>query len=211
MFSQKRFTSTSLSPRLPKHRSPLVFLFIILIHGVLIIFLLNQSLHSHKQPPQKVFQLIKLFPERKDRALEPHVPELPEVHPVMLIQAPILFFESKDSPSISPAYEPSDVSSGQYSGVFDPKMRQKLMDSQALNRPRTQEKSKTWTAIDDRTYIEMGDGVCMVSMAKTDSRDRATTWGFTRCGKNDSEKAMDRVMADYESRKAPLGKLKSTP
>ncbi|MFO1388022.1 hypothetical protein [Cellvibrio sp.] len=196
-------------------RSSIVLGVILLLHALVIVLVFNDRERPEKTRPEKILRLINVLskPEETNSVLpELIVKPLQLSHwnpPNIQIAEPVispLDIQINDSSSELPS-----KTSGQYENVFDPKMRQKLLDSQGVNRPRVQEKSKTWTAIDGRTFIEMGDGMCMVSMAKMDSRDRANNWGYTTCGKNDSEKAMDRVMADFESRKAPLGKPKSNP
>jgi hypothetical protein len=87
--------------------------------------------------------------------------------------------------------------------VFDPKIRQKLIEARSLNRSPAKEKEGSWTTSDGRVFTEIGDGNCLVPKLKTDWRDRGTSYDTVRCGKNDSEKMMDNVLADFESRKNP--------
>jgi hypothetical protein len=101
-------------------------------------------------------------------------------------------------------YELPNANDAKYRDVFDPKLRQKLIDAEVFNKPRAKEKTNSWTEIDGRVFVDMGNGECLVSMRKVDSRERGTSWGMTRCGKTYSEKMMDSVMADFESRKNPL-------
>ena len=79
-----------------------------------------------------------------------------------------------------------------------------MIEAQSLNKPRAKEKSNSWTEADGRTFVDMGDGHCLVSMPKTDPRERGTNWGHARCGKTNSEKMIDNVAADLEARKHPL-------
>ena len=83
------------------------------------------------------------------------------------------------------------------------KMRQKLIDAEIFNRARIKGQTSDWKEIDGRDFVAKGDGKCFVSMQQVDSRDRGKNWGGTRCGKTDSESMMDRVNADFESRKNP--------
>lgn len=201
------------SRRISKNQSTLVLGGIIAVHVLIIVLVLNERAKQRKFFPEKILQIINVLPAHEESIPLPAKPELNDLH---LPPLNVPHLEMPESTEISfdnslnsiPNKSPPDVT-GQYEGVFDPKMRQKLIDSQGINRPRAHEKSKTWTAIDGRTFIDMGDGNCMVSMSKVDSRDRANNWGYTTCGKNDSEKAMDRVMADFESRRAPVNKLKT--
>jgi hypothetical protein len=152
-----------------------------------------------------------LLPEVKKTAIEIERPDINFQTKVVDIKLPkidinddsLLHISLSDYPSDTP-YELPNSNDAKYRDVFDPKMRQKLIDAQGLNRQRAKEKSSSWAESDGRVFIDMGNGNCLVSMAKTDSRERGTNWGSTRCGKTDSEKMMDSVMADFESRKHPL-------
>jgi hypothetical protein len=201
--------------RTSTHQSSFAMAIILVAHALVIFWVLHDRARPRELVREQIFQLIRVMPVHVEATTEPPQLDLPGLRHVQVIVSDIQFSElispPLNFPLNEPAYELPSESSGDYGNVFDPKMRQKLLDAKTLNRARAQENSKTWTAIDGRTYIEMGDGICMVSMAKADSRDRANNWGYTTCGKDDSEKAIDRVMADFESRKAPLGKLKSSP
>jgi len=117
------------------------------------------------------------------------------------ISFPDFVIESAPAFDIGPAISPPH---GDFSGVFDPRLRQKLLQAQRPSSEADLQIDEHWTGADGRTYIYVGNGECAVSMAKMDWRERGTQWSSTRisCGKNDSEKMIDRVMADFESRKA---------
>ena len=199
----------SYSRGVSRRQSRLVLVGIILFHVLIILLMLNEKTKRALILPEDHLQMISLRPEREELIDELNVPKVDELKPIQIPFPQIQIAEPPLTTNQSQTnYLGNDLSdsAGQYGNVFDPKLRKKLMESQDLNRPRAQGKSKTWTAIDGRTYIELGDGVCMVSMPKVGAQDRANNWGATTCGKNDSEKAMDRVMADFESRKGTLAK-----
>ncbi|GGY68273.1 hypothetical protein GCM10011613_10600 [Cellvibrio zantedeschiae] len=203
----------SSSRRISKNQSSLVLGIIVFAHALIILFVLTEKNRQRELVPEKILHMINVLPESEELISELNKPEVNELRslqlniPQMQITEPVI--SSLDTPIDNLPYEPPSEASRGNENVFDPKMRQKLLDAKRLNVPRAAEKSNTWTAIDGRTYIEMGDGTCMVSMPKVDSRDRGTSWGFTTCGKTDSEKAMDRVNADFESRRGPINKPKT--
>ncbi len=198
-------------PHTSKNHSSLVLGIIVFLHLVLILLALNEKAKQRESLPEKFLHMTELLPEAEE-PIEPLTPDLirPDLIaplPIQLNLPPLDFLDSTALPTETPVNEVFEQtftdSSAEYENVFDPKLRQKLLDAKRFNLPNTAEKTRVWTAIDGRTYIEMGDGICMVSMPKVDSRQRGTDWGATTCGKTNSEKAMDRVMADYGSRKLP--------
>lgn len=192
--------------RSAKQNSIAVFFAITLLHLVLIVIAINSTLKQSGAVSTPSFKMIYLSQEKPPVPTELSTPIIEStsiktsmVLPEIVIEEPPPMTLTLDrSLSNYPLLNPNDA---KYRGVFDPKMRQKLSDAQHINRPKAKEKSNSWTAADGRVYIDMGDGNCMVSMQKMDSRERGTNWGGTRCGKNNSEKMMDNVMADFESRK----------
>ncbi len=209
LYLQGRYSNSRYSRSRTQSRSFLVMAIVFVSHMTILLLALNEEVQQSELLPERTLYMINLLPEEKNLTPTPLVPDERQVRPIQLTIPTIQFSEAIESPESVQSDQTSDQTSGQYGNIFNPKMRQKLIDSQGINRPRAHEKSKTWTAIDGRTFIDMGDGNCMVSMSKVDSRDRANNWGYTTCGKNDSEKAMDRVMADFESRRAPVNKLKT--
>lgn len=191
------------SPRhVSKNKSSLVLGIIIFVHAMIVFLVLNEKIKQREFAPEEILRMVNVLPENEKLVLEPEKPE------VIVNQRPLQFNipqiqlpELVPLPSEIPLNTLPSENSGQYGNVFDPKLRQKLLDAKRFNMPRAAEKSNTWTTQDGRTFVEVGDGVCMVSMRQVDSRDRATNWGFTTCGKTNSEKAMDRVNADFESRR----------
>lgn len=203
------------SNHLLRRQSTLVLGVILLVHAFVIVLAFNDREKPQKSVPEKILLLINVLPKPEEASstlpeLEVKPFQLPYLsHPSIQIAEPVM--SPLDIPINDSSYELPSKTSGQYENVFDPKVRQKLLDAQNLNKPRSKESVGSWTESDGRVFTYIGDGMCFVSMPKVDARDRGTNWGMTKCGKNDSEKAMDRVMADFESRKAPLGKLKSSP
>jgi hypothetical protein len=180
------------------------------VHGLAILFLIN---FRHVQFPssESSIQMIPLKPEKVESVLivnppvikfKPNIidPIIPDINFTDIVQTDLKLIQSPlDIP-----YELPDPNASRYRNIFDPKVRQRLIDAQRLNKPRAPEKSTSWTEAAGRTFVDMGDGNCLVSMTKVDSRDRGTNWGHTRCGKTNSEKMMDNVTADLEARKHPL-------
>lgn len=199
----------SYSRGVSRRQSRLVLVGIILFHVLIILLMLNEKTKRALLLPEDHLQMISLRPEREELIDELNIPKVDELKPIQIRFPQIQIAEPPLTTNESLTnYSENDLSdsAGRYGNVFDPKLRKKLMESQDLNRPRGAAKTKKWTGIDGKTYIELGDGACMVSMPKVGAQDRANNWGVTNCGKNDSEKAMDRVMADFESRKAPSAK-----
>lgn len=188
-----------------------IFISVVVAHAILICIVViakNEKVGSELQP---IIQMIQLSPETKMAAIEMEKPDISFQTKVVDIKLPkidinddsLLHISLSDYQSPTP-YELPNPNDAKYRDVFDPKMRQKLIDAQAINKPRAREKSGGWTESDGRDFVARGDGECFVSMLQVDSRDRGKNWGSTRCGKTDSESMMDRVNADFESRKNPL-------
>lgn len=161
----------------------------------------------HAKSPKRNFQIqpsLQMFTLQK-QSVHDVVPELPLIkfspNSIQLTSfAPEFLDYTENLIDYSAPYELPDKHAEQYKDVFDPRLRKKLIEAQSLNR-RKPEGSGGWTEMDGREFIEKGDGLCNVSMQNIDTHSKAKNWGFTRCGKTDSEKSMDRVMADYESHK----------
>ena len=181
----------------------------ILFNGLVILFFVNLK-HIRPSLLDQKIQMIQ-FETKIDKSVlvvEPpsfdfhpqfNYPVIPDIEFDEVNQKDIDLVQSKlDKP-----YEFPNKNNTRYKDVFDPKLRQKLIDAQGFNTARRAEKPISWTQADGRTFVDMGDGSCFVSMPKVDSRDRGTNWGATRCGKADSEEMMDNVMADFEARKRP--------
>ena len=201
--------------RLPKYQtkrhSSIALTIIIVAHGLFIFIALSAKIKQRENlSVQPLLQLIQLQSEKKftselekpdvsfeSNAIHIQVPEL-NLAETLLVKPDLSSYDS-----LTP-YELPNSTDTTHGNVFDPKLRQKLLDAERLNKPRAADKPKSWTEADGRTFVDMGNGRCLVSMPKVDSRDRGTNLGFTRCGKTDSEKMMDSVMADFESRKNPL-------
>ena len=195
--------------RTAKPKSVLVFFAIVLLHLGLIFIALNIKSKQREMSVMPAFKMIYLSQEKPPAKTELNIPLIERVSIRASMVLPEVVFEELqeldlriDTPSSD--YVLPNPNDSKYRDVFDPKMRQKLIDSQTLNKPRTASKLSSWTESDGRVFTYMGDGKCLVSMPKVDSRERGTSWGMTRCGKTDSEKMMDSVMADFESRKNPL-------
>lgn len=194
-----------------KRNSISIFISVVAAHAVLIFVVILAKSEKVGSELQPIIQMIQLSSEVKTAAIEMEKPDINFQANVTHIELPkidinddsLLHISLSDYQSPTP-YELPNPNDAKYRDVFDPKMRQKLIDAQAINKPRAKEKSGSWVESDGRVFIDMGDGNCLVSMPKTDWRERGTNWGGTRCGKTDSEKMMDSVMADFESRKHPL-------
>lgn len=196
------------SRRVSKNQSSLVMGIIILVHAVIILLVLNVKIRQREYAPEKNLHMITVLSKPVELIPEPDKPNVPEPRSWQLVVPQIQFSEPTqsqlDTPLNDSSYELPSEASNQYQNVFDPKLRKKLIDAQSLNVPRKQAKSKNWTEADGRTFVDIGDGMCLVSMPIVDSRQRGTNWGMARCGKTDSEKMMDSVNADLEARKHPL-------
>jgi len=180
-----------------------------LVVALMFIFASNKNGVSLEQ--QSFLQVIKLKVKDPEINMELRSPSINfpiKIRPVIL---PTLDFDQSLHAELEKEYSNSDIpyqlpdkNSELHKNVFDPKMRKKLIDAQGFNTPRKVEKSKSWTEADGRTFVDMGDGMCLVSMSKIDSHERGTGWGMTPCGRTDSEKMMDNVLADFEARRHPL-------
>jgi hypothetical protein len=200
------------SPRYQaKRNSGAILIAIVMAHGLFIFIALTTKTKQRENiPVQPLLQLIQLQPENLV-VLELEKPNVSFQSSAVHLQLPeiditfsaLIHLDLSDYQSTVP-YALPNPNDAKYRDVFDPKLRQKLIDAQAINKPRTKEKSTSWTEIDGRTFVDMGNGECLVSMQKVDSRERGINFGFTRCGKTDSEKMMDNVTADLEARKHPL-------
>lgn len=193
-----------------KKNSSITLIAILVAHGIFILIVLNtKTKQSEVLARQPLLQLIQLRPEVSVR-LELEKPEISLQANSIHFQLPNIHINDPPQSPISSqsaaTYELSDSSDTKHGDVFDPKVRNKLNESESFNRPRTADKAGTWVAIDGRTFVEMGDGNCLVSMQKGDWRDRAVNWGFTQCGKTDSEKTMDRINAEMAARKQVTNK-----
>lgn len=199
-----------------QHNSLRVLIIIVLAHLLLIFIAFNAKNRQHEFfPLETIMQLVQLQPEKAVSADEPeqlsiefkntpiHL-ALPELSSALNFTETYKVELDLSLPPSDQLYEFPDESFEQYKNVFDPKLRKKLIDAQVFNIPHKAEKPTTWTEIDGRVFIDMGNGQCFVSMQKIDSRERGTNWGFTRCGKTDSETMMDNITADLEARKHPL-------
>jgi hypothetical protein len=105
-------------------------------------------------------------------------------------------------------YQLPNPNDAKYRDVFDPKMRQKLIDAQSLNIVRSAEKQKSWTASDGTIFLDNGDGQCRNSMPNSDTHSTATNWSTLTlnvpCSKDEGGRMMDNVNADLAARKHPL-------
>lgn len=183
-----------------KPKYAFVFFTIVFLHLVFIVLALNMKSKQRESAGAPSFKMIYLSPQKQSVELEVKAP----IVEFTSTKAPVLpeIFIEEQSRKIAPL-ERLPASSINNSQVFDPKMRQKLIDAQAINKPRAIEKSGSWAESDGRDFVARGDGDCFVSMKQVDSRDRGKNWGGTRCGKTDSESMIDRVNADVDSRKNP--------
>ena len=207
-----RFNYSSRS--LLQHNSPLVLVLIILIHFFLIALILNIKSKQRKDLAyETIMQLREAPSENIFYVSEPETPNINvEVKPIHLVVPELDFKENNKTRldlSVVPSdqtYELPEANAELYKDVFDPKLRKKLQEAHANRKPKKQNTLNTWETSGGTTLVDMGDGECIASMPKIDSRQRGTTWSMLRvkCGKTDSEKMMDNVTADLEARKHPL-------
>jgi hypothetical protein len=191
--------------------SPWIFIVILLIHFFLVIIILNAKIRRGESfTAEPVMQIVRIAPDYKISIPEPTQPIVDiKSHNLYLDSPELDFSEIYESPldlSIPQSdlpYQLPDQAAQQYKNVFDPKLRKKLLEAQPFNASRKIAKPNSWTEADGRTFVDIGNGMCLVSMPKTDSHERGTNWGHTRCGKTNSEKMMDNVNADLEARKHP--------
>jgi len=172
---------------------------VVVLHFAIILLAINLKSTQKSYQLQPSLQMFKLQEEHPVRDITPELPIIKPSSNLTHIALPSLnFLEYRESLiDYSIPYELPNKNAEQYKDVFDPRLRKKLIEAQSLNR-RKPERSGGWTEMDGREFIEKGDGLCNVSMQNIDVHSKAKNWGFTRCGKTDSEKSMDRVMADYE-------------
>ena len=187
--------------RSAKPKSALVFFAIVFLHLVLIVIALNIKSKQREAASTPSFKMIYLSPQKPSVELEVRAPSL-EFSPTKVLKVPEIVIEEDSASIISLETPPSNSLNN--TQVFDPKMRQKLIDAQILNKVFIKGHLNDWKESDGRDFLARGDGECFVSMRQVDSRDRGKNWGSTRCGKTDSESMIDRVNADFESRKNPL-------
>ncbi|MES2675136.1 MAG: hypothetical protein V4660_12920 [Pseudomonadota bacterium] len=88
--------------------------------------------------------------------------------------------------------------------IFDPRVRKRLQENSVTTRQSSGEGQFRYDSSGNSMY-ETGNGNCMRANKKLDSQERGTTWSFVSCGKNDSEKMMDNIQRELDSKK---GKLK---
>ncbi len=179
-----------------------IFFLILGFHALVIHWLLN-SQYREAVESVPVLTYIRL-PQDKPSPIyiEPLIIDFQRsVSSASKIAPPDVVIESASAFNVESGVPPSQ---GDFAGVFDPTLRQKLLQAKRSVSEQGFQIDEHWTGADGRSYIYVGNGECMVSMAKLDWRERGAQWSGTRvpCGKNDNEKMMDRVMADFESRKA---------
>ncbi|RYY01605.1 MAG: hypothetical protein EOO53_16525 [Gammaproteobacteria bacterium] len=206
--------SSSKSPL--QRNSPKVLIVIILAHVFLIFIILNTKSKQLKDlPSETVMQISEVKIQNNFSAFVPEIPDLNTGIKSFDLSLPDIKFNEAPRgpldlslPKISDSYELPDATSELYKDVFDPKLRKKLQEAHANRKPKKQNTINTWETSGGTTLVDMGDGECIASMPKVDSRQRGTNWSMLRvkCGKTDSEKMMDNVTADLEARKHPLKK-----
>lgn len=178
----------------------LLFLVMLCSHLFVVILLFNTRSQIPPADPTLIFQYVQVVPPK------PGYPEpvvnisVRPVNPTLFLPPDVLVIEvAEQAPALMPLVEAESGAT-----IFDPRLREKLNQARKPEGVSEFENGEHWEGADGRTYVYVGNGECMVSMAKMNWRERGAQWSATRvpCGKNDSEKMMDRVMADFESRKA---------
>jgi hypothetical protein len=175
----------------------LMFVLVIVFHIFVTYFIFSRQ-PSLPLLPQEASLTYIIIPVATTPALEVTLPQMSAAQFTLYIPTPdppaVLSIESDEGAIAIPSGQDHMQTT-----IFDPRLRQKLEEARALNHARVSGADEVFKRADGRTYRELGNGNCQVTMEKMDSRDRATNWGVTNCGKTDSESMMDRVMADFES------------
>ncbi len=204
------FTSSSyLKTRRFKSKSIVTFIAILLFHLVLIVVVFNAKLKQRETSAVPAFKMIYLSQEKPPDQTELHIPVVERVLINASVVVPEIIIDEQSAQAIQldlpqSNYQLPNPNDAKYRDVFDPKMRQKLIAAEPFNRELQSNSLKSWRTSGGQMVDEIGDGLCMTALPKTDSRDRGTAYTTFKCGPSDSEKMMDSVMADFESRKHPL-------
>jgi hypothetical protein len=187
-----------------------ILIAVIMAHAIFIFITIKFDVNPRSEAIKQTPFYLSNIPSKKTPT-ESSI-ELPNInntfHPVFNL-TPVDIEDISDSISDSATsntkpiqhYELPDKNAEQFNHIFDPRLRKKLLDSQAINERKNSSNSKIFASADGRTFIDRGNGNCMVSMNKIDAHERKTNWGFTGCGKSDSEKSMDNIAVDLEKRK----------
>jgi hypothetical protein len=199
--------------RKPTYESIFILIAIVLLHVALIFIALNAKFKQRETSVAPAFKMIYLSQEKPPDPLELHIPVVERasvkksvvVPEIVLVEQPALVL-LPDLPQSN--YELSNPNDAKYGDVFDPKMRQKLIDAQSLNIVRSAENQKSWTASDGTIFLDNGDGQCRNSMPNSDTHSTATNWSTLTlnvpCSKDEGGRIMDNVNAALEARKHPL-------
>ncbi|MET0357212.1 MAG: hypothetical protein ABW044_10565 [Cellvibrio sp.] len=183
----------------------------LIAHGVVILFLVNLK-HIEPAVNNSTIQMIQLKPEKVDAVLTVETPTIHFQSRAIHVDIPNIDFVDQGPADLRLIHSQSDIpyelpgkNSDLYGDVFDPVLRKKLQEAHANRRPARKDAINTWVS-GATTMVDVGDGECIRSIPKTDSRERGTQWSMLRvkCGKSDSEKMMDNVTADLEARRHPL-------
>lgn len=209
-------TNYSLRSLLP-HNSYIILMLIILLHIFLVVIALNIKLKQRKDFFfETVMQLRKVKIENTSSVLEPEALNINMViTPTHLMMPELnlgevyqfrLDLKSVSSDQSTMPYKSPNKNDKLYGDVFDPTLRKKLQEAYANPKPKKQGVLNTWQTSGGTTLVDVGDGECISSLPKIDSRQRGTAWSMLRvkCGQTDSEKMMDNITADLEMRKHPL-------
>lgn len=190
-------------------RASVVFAGVLALHIIFIFFAIKDNRSSNLSGVQEVtLHFLQVSPE-KERVVTPTT--LPDIEiqsrRIQLTFPTIdaMVFDVIDA-NASANSNPTLQSGQKVDSVFDPKLRKKLHDSEMGNTIYARGDDRSWTSPDGKVLVDLGDGHCMSSMKNMDSRSRGTTWSSTSvsCGESDSEKFMDHVNAELESKKHPL-------
>lgn len=198
-----------LQGRKSKSESTVIFIVIVFFHLVLIVIAINSKITQRETSVAPALKMIYLAQIKPPDQTELHIPFVEHVLinesvvvPEIIIDEQSALVIQLDLPQSN--YQLPNPNDAKYRDVFDPKMRQKLIAAEPFNRELQSNSLKSWRTSGGQMVDEIGDGLCMTALPKTDSRDRGTAYTTFKCGPSDSEKMMDSVMADFESRKHPL-------
>jgi len=198
-----------LQGRKSKSGSIVIFIVIVFFHLALIVIALNSKIKHRETSVAPAFKMIHLSQVKPPDQIELHTPVVESISINASVVAPEIIIDEQSALVIQLDFPQSNYrlpnpNDAKYRDVFDPKVRQKLIAAEPFNRVLQSSSLKSWRTSGGQMVDEIGDGLCMTALPKTDSRDRGTAYTTFKCGPSDSEKMMDSVMADFESRKHPL-------
>lgn len=194
------------------YKVPLIII-VLCVHCILIASVLFYK-PQHATHPSPTMRYIKLEPERPNQIFPMQIPVIKQdavdissrVFPPPQLHIEETVVDYRLTLSAPDNYQLTDKKAEAYKDIFDPRLRKQLEENYRPTRKPAVKSYESFTNVHGATVVAVGDGHCMVSMPKVDSRDRATNWGSSSdtCGRTDSQKMMDEIEKDLEARKHPL-------